>query len=363
MEQAGLLAEKQLLILEPDTAKKNDRTWCFWSDKTDAAYQLCEEIISSEYSEIVVGSEVYPIAPFKYFQIRSADLYAEFHRLVRSYTNIELRAEKVEQVQEANGVVNFQVEDQSLKCKMFFDGRPPSLKGKSLLLWQSFVGWRVKTSKAIFHPARATFMDFSLPQHKHTEFMYVLPDSPTEALVEHTRFARPVLSEPDSQPVLNNYLAKIGVTDYEIREKEVAKIPMTNRLSISAAFYPETARWVDIGVRAGAAKASTGFAFKAMATHAHHIATALANKSSIPRLGHPSRFQLYDEMLLEMLDSSPETGHRVFQQMFETVGSDLVFKFLDEQTTFPEELAIMWNSPRGKFINSGLRLLRRLAFR
>ena len=66
---------------------------------------------------------------------------------------------------------------------------------KHPLLKQHFIGWFIKTSNPVFNVNCATFMDFSIPQKGNTRFMYVLPFSEREALVEYTLFSSNLLQE------------------------------------------------------------------------------------------------------------------------------------------------------------------------
>ena len=66
-------------------------------------------------------------------------------------------------------------------------------QGKYPVLQQHFIGWFIKTEKNEFDDDVATFMDFEIPQNGTTAFMYVLPISKTEALVEYTLFSEKLL--------------------------------------------------------------------------------------------------------------------------------------------------------------------------
>ena len=58
------------------------------------------------------------------------------------------------------------------------------------LLVQHFEGWVIKTKNNFFDSEKATFMDFSIDQNSTTQFMYILPFSKTEALIEYTLFSK-----------------------------------------------------------------------------------------------------------------------------------------------------------------------------
>ena len=49
-------------------------------------------------------------------------------------------------------------------------------------------------------------MDFDLPQKQETRFMYLLPFSPNEALVEYTLFSKDLLEVEEYETAINDYL-------------------------------------------------------------------------------------------------------------------------------------------------------------
>ncbi len=130
------------------------------------------------------------------------------------------------------------------------------------VLQQHFIGWFIKTKKPIFDSDQATYMDFSIPQNGNTRFMYVLPTSVNEALVEYTLFSEHLLPKTEYETAIRDYLAKdLGCSDYEIVETEMGSIPMT------AYDFKEhhTKNIRFIGTAGGWAKPSTGYTFKSTA--------------------------------------------------------------------------------------------------
>ena len=72
-------------------------------------------------------------------------------------------------------------------------------------------------------------MDFTVDQSEGTTFMYVMPTSPTTALVEYTLFTPNILEEKKYDKAITDYIHKTyGSIDYEVTHQEFGKIPMTN---------------------------------------------------------------------------------------------------------------------------------------
>ena len=66
-------------------------------------------------------------------------------------------------------------------------------------------------------------MDFSVEQKGNTRFMYVLPTSPTEALLEYTLFSKELLSKEEYEAEIEKYLQQLGISHYTILEKEIGR--------------------------------------------------------------------------------------------------------------------------------------------
>ena len=87
--------------------------------------------------------------------------------------------------------------------------------------------------------------------------LYVLPTSSTEALLEYTLFSKDLLSKEEYENEIQIYTKKLGITDYEIVEKEQGNIPMTNYKF----WKHNTKNIINIGSAGGWTKASTGYTF------------------------------------------------------------------------------------------------------
>ena len=92
---------------------------------------------------------------------------------------------------------------------------------------QHFIGWFIKSKEEVFTEDCPTFMDFSVEQKGNTRFMYVLPTSTNEALIEYTLFSKDLLSNSAYETEIENYIKSLGISEYEIIEKEQGNIPMT----------------------------------------------------------------------------------------------------------------------------------------
>ena len=70
-------------------------------------------------------------------------------------------------------------------------------------------------------------MDFNRDQEDETRFIYVLPFSSKQALVEYTLFSEKIISDQEYEDGIKEYLKERGISNFKVIEKEKGNIPMT----------------------------------------------------------------------------------------------------------------------------------------
>jgi lycopene beta-cyclase len=191
-------------------------------------------------------------------------------------------------------------------------------------------------------------MDFSVEQKGNTRFMYVLPTSKTEALLEYTLFSKDLLLKEEYESEIKKYIENLGITEYKIIEKEQGTIPMT--------CYPfwkhNTKNVINIGSAGGWTKASTGYTFKSASKKSKSLVQFLKSESDFSKFHRKDKFWFYDLLLLDILSSKNELGSKIFSSLFKTGNSTVIFKFLDEETTIWEDLQVIWKCPKMIFVKA-----------
>ncbi len=208
-------------------------------------------------------------------------------------------------------------------------------------LKQHFLGWEVETETSVFDPDVATIMDFKVDQSHGFAFMYMLPLSETQALVEYTLFTDSVLEKATYRAEIEAYMERIapGVRYTSIRE-EFGVIPM-----VVGDWNPGEGRLQNIGGAAGLAKPSTGYTFSRIQRDSRHIARSLKSGSLHRHPPSTKRKEWMDSLILRILSEDPAHAVHVFETLFRNNGMDLMLKFLDERTTLAEDLRIMSSVP------------------
>ncbi|MCI1188403.1 lycopene cyclase family protein [Hymenobacter sp. DH14] len=362
--QEPRLALKKVLLIEPEAKTQNDRTWSFWSD----APGVFDGIVAHEWRKIAFRSpgfeRVIDLGRYRYKTINGLAYYRFVHRALAArpeqFTVVRSAVESVENT--PTGALAHLADGTAPTARYAFDSRPPNLAQlkqpeKHRYLLQHFVGWEIETEADVFDPTTVEFMDFRGEQQHEARFIYVLPFSARKALVEYTLFSEIVLSKAEYETAIRAYLTHtLGLKSYRITAEEVGAIPMTD--------HPLPARAgqhiLNLGTRGGRAKPSTGYAFKRIQQHSARLVAALATTGQPPAdaTGDKWQFHLFDTLLLDIMKRRGESTRDIFRQLFERNPVERIFRFLDEQTSWADNLRIMNSVSAGPFMRSIAQVLR-----
>ena len=353
MMLSGKFNDKSILLIDENPKKSNDRTWCFWDEK-----HLFDEIVSKKWSQAIFSNEkftrVLELTPYEYKKIEGVAFYEMVFKMISEHKNIHFLNQKVVDFTELGDhcvvKTNSEGSEGNFTCNKVFNSiynpKEVTSQSKYPLIHQHFIGWFIKSKEAVFTPNCATFMDFSVELKNNTRFMYVLPTSTTEALLEYTLFSKNLLSKEEYEAEIQNYITKLGITEYEIIEKEAGNIPMT-----SFPFWKNnTKNIVQIGSAGGWTKASTGYTFKNAVKKSKALVKFLKSESDFRKFHKKDKFWFYDLLLLDILNSKNHLGPNIFSAMFKEGSSKVVFKFLDEETSLWEDFQVIWRCPKMPFI-------------
>lgn len=348
---SGKFQDKSILLLDANPKKTNDRTWCLW-DAEESFQNLAHTKWDAAWFKTATFERKLDLKPYQYNMIKGLDFYNLVFDLISKQENIHFVNQKVLDFEELGDHCIVKTASENYTCNKIFNSIFSSELVKNQtkypLLQQHFVGWFIKSKEEFFNKDIATFMDFSVEQRGNTRFMYVLPTASNEALLEYTLFSKELLSKSEYENEIQKYIQKLGITEYEILEKEQGNIPMT--------CYPfwkhNTKNILNIGSIGGWTKASTGYTFKNTTKKAKQLVQFLATDSDFRKFHKRDKFWFYDLLLLDILDKKNHLGATIFSSMFQKGNATVIFKFLDEETSFLEDLQVIWKCPKMLFVKA-----------
>lgn len=345
-------SEKSILLIDKDEKKTNDRTWCFW----EAGDGDFETILYKTWPKVFFAGKAlrksYEITPYQYKMVQGIDFYNHYLSELSRFSNITLVHEEVVSIKENDKNAIIITSSATYTSKQVFNSifnyKDLKPQQKYPVLQQHFLGWFVKTEKPIFKVDEATFMDFSIQQKGNTRFMYVLPFSKNEALVEYTLFSKNLLPKKEYETAIEDYLSDKNAGIYNIIETEQGSIPMTcynfNQHNSEHVFH--------IGTAGGWAKASTGYTFMKTNKNVKALLTHLKKGKKAISFSTKNRFWYYDLLLLDILSKNNHLGQSIFESLFKKRRPHLIFKFLDEETSVLEDTKLMMAPKPWPFIKA-----------
>ncbi|MEI7770188.1 MAG: lycopene cyclase family protein [Chloroflexales bacterium] len=339
--QAGLLDRRRVLLIDQVRKEQNDRTWCFW----EVGSGPFEAAVSHTWDQLWVHSDRrsqhLAIAPYRYKLIQGSDFYRLMGRWLDAQPAITRLLGRVEAIEDRADGVAVRVDGQVITGDWAFTSipPPPAARPGSIAWLQHFKGWVITTPAPVFDPQTATFMDFRVEQGHGVHFIYVLPYDAHTAMIEDTFFSPAVLPQEVYAAGLRRYIREqLGVTSYAIQHVEYGVIPMTD------APFPQrpSPHVMAIGTAGGMTKASTGYTFQRIQRQSRRIAAQLR------ATGQPffvergvRRHALMDSVLLDVLSTGGGRTNDFFPQLFRRNSPQRVLRFLDEESTLMEDLALM----------------------
>ncbi len=362
MINSGKFTDKKILLIDKEGKTKNDRTWCFWEKEPG----FFEEIIYKKWDHLLfkTDDDTIPlkISPYRYKMIRGLDFYNYCFSSIELQKNIDIIYGNISTGKES--VSRIKINDEILEVKneaVIFNSIYEKLekdKDKFYLL-QHFKGWIVETPTERFNADEAVLMDFRVSQQHGTTFAYVLPLSPTKALIEYTLFTEKILPQPEYDNALKNYIEKfLKLNSYRIIDEEFGIIPMTN------ATFPRKRNGIyNIGTAGGQTKASTGYTFRFIQKQADSIVKELAAGKNYSKTNKEhSRFYFYDSTLLHILSKKLLSGKIIFSILFKKNKAEKVLKFLDNESSISEEIKLLNTLPKRVFIKAGFKEFIKIIF-
>ena len=355
--------QEPILLVDRRERFENDRTWCYWDVEPTpfsdlATHAWTRWMVHDGRRETVAACPEYP-----YLRLRSADVYRRVLERLAAAPNVTMALGRpILGVRETAGGVRVETADGEFAGLRAFDSsaRPSvaATPGTPSLL-QHFFGQTVRVDRPTFDPACPSLMDFRASQADGPHFVYLLPLSATEALVENTYLFPFAPTVDRHRREIADYLRmRYGLApgSYRVVEEEAGAIPMTT----DAGPVAPGSRVTPIGLAGGAARPSSGYAFLRIQRQARHLAERLAaghapGPSDALRSLGPAKYRFFDAVFLRALSDRPDLAPSIFARMFARADPAAVVRFLGERSTPRDDLRIVAALPKRPFIAAAIR--------
>lgn len=357
MLESQQLKNSKILLIDPMGGDIPNKTWCYWAEKPLAIHPQESEIHKWDNLEFKSGRKTLNkhLGNLHYFHLNSVDFFNSILSKIQRHLNITFIKDSVTDIRSAGEKVFLKTTNHGeFIADYAFDSRLDSAGNfYDKQLKQIFSGWTIESETDLFDPETITMMDFSKDEKDQFNFFYLLPFSKNKALVEFTVYSVDSISEENLEIELRNYLSKLTKNqEYKIVFREKGIIPMSTQINPKIT----SDRVIPIGTNGGWTKASTGYTFHTIQNNCIQLIENL-NAGNLKgfQILQPSRFKFYDNILLNIAHKWPEKLQNLFFNLFETSKAETVLRFLNEDTSFGEELRMLSKLRFKIFIKSLLR--------
>ena len=231
-----------------------------------------------------------------------------------------------------------------------FDSRPPVVPDGAIL--QHFRGVEIKTVQPCFSPDTAILMDFRCDQSRGIHFIYLLPYSPSEALVESTMLSPQCQDDAFYSEAVKTYLETYWTTGgWQVIHTEQGCIPM-------AFVQPANPNYLPIGANGGCIRPSSGYAFAFIQKQTDALIDRLIRNgpdcltpATMPR--PISRFDLFlDRIFLHVIRHHSDRAADIFARIATALNGDEFARFMSGLADFKIYAKLITAMPIGLFLNA-----------
>ena len=313
----------ETLELARSISRKSWQRWSICSHETKVVHKGCNStyrIVSSERFESLILGDILKNRKIKRFA-------SNVDKVDKNFLNTSL----------------YLSDGQKITAKKTFDSRP--LNYPNGILLQHFLGLTIQSDTDVFDPLTAILMDFRVTQEEGIHFIYLLPFSERTALIEST-----VISEfPKELNWYENEIQKyliqyFNCSSFSVQDIERGVIPMG---------LPESAEsmGIPIGLRAGALRSSSGYAFAQIQAQIWDLSQKLYKNSQPTAKPGCDKFEkVMDTIFLKVLNRYPANAPEIFVKILESLSGDEFASFMAGYSKWPLRLRLIWNLPKGIFI-------------
>ena len=223
-------------------------------------------------------------------------------------------------------------------AEKIYDSR--SVKERKGELVQHFFGINITTADNTFNEKKLTLMYFT-KENDVLHFLYVLPFSHNKALVESTVFSKDVFDSSWYKEKIRDYLKLNNIIEYKENDIEQGVIPMF----FAEEKNPTNSNIFNIGIRGGACKPSTGYAFSFLIKQIQQLKISKKNYVNI----HKFLERKMDKIFINFLKNNNEDG-RSFIKLASNLNGNEFQSFMMGESTLLTKLKIIKSMPKLLFI-------------
>jgi len=323
LHELGAALPDRVAVVDPHPPQERPTVhWSYWSSRETPYDRFA---VGTWRRARVADGPSEPITPFALRLVRSTDVFAHLNGTLASSPIEWLRTRARSITGLTDGRYEIATDAGTLRATWVFDSvievSPTFPHGQGPRAVESGTGVRVEADGAVFDPATVTLFD----PLDDSAFAYLLPLSPTEALLESASFG-PVGTPEDQSSLLRYLRTSHPGTDFTVSHAESGSIPL--------GFAPrKTAgpQHVLLGTKRGLVKPSAGYGVVRIAEESKHLARLWRDDLSLPTSRQSAWWwRCLDTGFLRLAAHDPRLPLALLQRVMGAVPLTQSLRFIDE---------------------------------
>lgn len=347
----------EVSIFETRSSYERDRTWCQWKT-TSHPFEDC---IVHEWPKWCVkqdGINIHQRSATHPYQMIDANLfYQKTTQSIQQDSRIQLLTDcPVQAIEFDNASARVKTDAKEFVGDWLVETRPSAGTDKGLK--QHFLGYELQLDKPVFNPDEVILMDFSTGNENGIQFVYVLPFSKTNGLVEATWISSCLHELEVYEQKLNEYIHnELNVNQFDQLYEEHGVIPLMN------AFTPNQTnpRKITIGTPGGATRPSTGYTFIGIQNQVNQLLSDLSSGqlTSGSIAGWSTVDLALDAPLVQLIEERPNTARNALLDLFDGTSGNQIARFLMGVPTPGDMFSVLCSMPKKPMVQYAIKSLLR----
>ena len=330
-------AYDEIIAFEKENINNRDNFFGFWLSDWMKPF---ENIIEKKWYKWTIGNkniDVIHTSSHKPYCVISFKNWKNF--CLETKNKLEIKNNQVVKYTPVQNYFKITTDDnKEYYAEKIYDSR--SAKQKKGELLQHFFGINIKTADNTFNEKKLTLMHFT-KEKNILHFIYILPFSHNKALIESTVFSKEVFQNSWYREKINDYLKINNITEFEEWSTEKGVIPMF----FAEEKKPFNSNIFNIGIRGGACKPSTGYAFSFLIKQIQLLKSSKKNYINI----HKFLDKKMDNIFINFLKNNYEDGNS-FINLASNLNGNEFQSFMMGESNLLTKLKIIKSMPKLPFI-------------
>ncbi len=344
--QLSLNTNKSIVIIDEQTQRPN-HLWGFW-DNGNESFEIARKVSQKTWDKWSVHSHEKKTThegKQSVYRVLESEIFEKFiwRELLKNKKIERIKSNVNNCAKTPLKTTLHLINGQEITANRIFDSRP--LQYPRGVLLQHFVGLKIQTNQKIFDPSTLILMDFRATQKEGIHFIYLLPFCEKSALIESTVISESPKENTWYQKQIRKYLTKFYNCSYfTIQNTEQGIIPMGVPQS-------DISMGIPIGLRAGALRASSGYAFAQIQDQVWDLGQKICkNIPPITKPGCDKFEQFMDSVFLRVMKRHPENAPDIFLKILDSLNGDEFADFMRGYSKWRIKLRLIMNLPKVKFL-------------